>query len=117
VQVTARDAQGNTATGFSGTVRWPIGANPGGGSLSGTISVAAVAGVVTYGNLSIDRTGTGYSLTAASGGVAGTTSTAFDVSAAAANKLVFTVQPTNTTAGAPITPAVRVAVQDNLGNT
>src|SRR6267378_462217 len=117
VQVTARDAQGNTATGFTGTVTVAIGANPGGGSLSGTISVAAVAGVVTYGNLSIDRTGTGYSLTAASGGVAGTTSTAFDVSAAAANKLVFTVQPTNTTAGAPITPAVRVAVQDNLGNT
>ncbi|HEU5262909.1 MAG TPA: hypothetical protein VFU41_15925, partial [Gemmatimonadales bacterium] len=30
--------------------------------------------------------------------------------------LVFTVQPTSTTAGAPITPAVRVVARDALGN-
>src|SRR5947208_16181792 len=38
------------------------------------------------------------------------------VSAAAANKLAFGVQPTNTTGGSAISPAVTVEVQDQFGN-
>jgi alpha-tubulin suppressor-like RCC1 family protein len=34
-----------------------------------------------------------------------------------ATKLAFTIQPTTTTAGSPITPAVAVAIQDDAGNT
>ena len=48
LQVTARDALGNTATGFSGTVALALGASPGGATLGGTTSVTAVAGVATF---------------------------------------------------------------------
>src|SRR3989442_5498890 len=118
VRVTARDAQGNTATGFTGTVTVALDANPGSGTLSGTTAVAAVAGLATFANLSIDKVGSGYTLTAATtvGGVTASTSTPFDVSAAAASRLVFTVQPSNAAAGAAIAPAVQVTAQDTHGN-
>jgi len=117
VQATAQDAQGNTATGFTGSVTVAIGTNPGGATLSGTKAVAAVAGVATFGDLSLDRSGVGYTLVASASGVTGVTSATFDVSAGAANRLVFTVQPSTTTAGSAITPAVQVTARDALGNT
>src|SRR5439155_757735 len=117
VRVTALDAQGNPATGFTGNVTIAIGANPGGATLSGSASVAAVAGVATFGDLSLNRAGTGYTLTASATGLTTTGSAAFDITPGAAAQLVFTVQPTNPTAGAAITPAVQVTAQDAQGNT
>src|SRR6266581_4596736 len=117
VQVTAQDALGNTDPSFTGSVTVAIGTNPGGATLSGTKAVAAVAGVATFGDLSLDRSGVGYTLVASASGVTGVTSATFDVSAGAANRLVFTVQPSTTTAGSAITPAVQVTARDALGNT
>src|SRR3989449_404447 len=94
-----------------------IGTNPASGTLSGTTTVAAVSGVATFSDLSIDKAGTGYTVTASATGLTGATSSAFNISAGAAAKLVFTVQPSNAVAGAAITPAVQVAVQDAQGNT
>src|SRR5207245_1836650 len=108
---------GNTASGFTGNVTVAIGNNAGGGTLSGTTTQAAVSGVATFGTLNIDKTGTGYTLTASSTGLAATTSTGFAVTAAAATRLVFTVQPGNTAAGSAITPAVQVTARDAFGNT
>src|SRR5439155_819056 len=88
-----------------------------GGTLSGTATVSAVSGVATFSTLSIDKSGTGYTFTAASGALTGATSAAFTISPAAASKLAFTVQPTNATAGVAIAPAVQVTVQDAFGNT
>src|SRR5438093_1518200 len=116
VQVTARDAHGNIATAFTGTVTLGLGTNPGGGTLSGTATAAAVSGVATFANVSINKAGTGYTLTAAATGVTGTTSAAFNVTAGGATRLVFTVQPSNATAAAAITPAVQVTAQDAQGN-
>ena len=117
IEVTARDAQGNTAVGFTGNVLVAIGTNPAGGVLSGTTTVAAVAGVATFTDLSIDNAGVGYTLTAAATGPAGAVSSAFDITAAQADRLVFTVQPTSAVAGATITPAIQVTARDALGNT
>ncbi|HET7248809.1 MAG TPA: hypothetical protein VFI79_03115 [Gemmatimonadales bacterium] len=117
VKVTARDALGNTATGFTGNVTVAISANPGGGSLSGTSTVAAVSGVATFSNLSINRSGAGYALSAVATGVTGATSGSFTIIPGAATQLAFSVQPGNTTAGAAITPAVQVTALDALGNT
>src|SRR5207249_5043122 len=67
-----------------------------------------------------DRNVTGVqtcALPISSTGLSAPTSAAFNISAATANKLVFTVQPSNVVAGAAITPAVQVTTQDNLGNT
>src|SRR5439155_1347991 len=117
VQVTAQDAQGNTATGFTGNVTTAIGTNPGGGTLSGTNTVAAVGGVATFATLSIDKLGTGYTLTVAAGGLPTVPSAPFNIVAGAAVRLVFSVQPANATAGASITPAIQVTAQDAQGNT
>src|SRR5207253_2239821 len=114
VQVTAQDASGNTATGFTGNITVAIGTNPSTGTLSGTKTVAAVAGVATFPGLSIDKAGTGYTLTATGSG--STTSTALKSTAGTAPQLVFNVQPSTTTAGTAITPAVEVTAQDGNGN-
>jgi hypothetical protein len=117
IEVTARDAQGNTAVGFTGNVTVAIGANPGGGVLSGTATVAVVAGVAAFNSLSINAAGSGYTLTAAATGPAGAVSAAFDVTAAQADRLVFTLQPSSAIAGATISPAIEVTARDGLGNT
>jgi hypothetical protein len=117
VQVTAHDAQGNTATEFVGDVTAAIGNNPSGGTLSGTTTLSAVAGVATFADLTIDRTGPGYTLQATSGPLAAATSAPIDVTAGVATQLAFTVQPSNTAAGATITPVVQVRARDVQGNT
>jgi hypothetical protein len=117
VQVTARDAAGNVASGFSGTITIALGANPGGGTLSGTTSVSAVNGVATFSNLTITKAAAGYTLTAAASGLTGATSASFSVSAGAASALVFTVQPSNTETATSISPAVKVTAFDTYGNT
>ena len=76
-----------------------------------------MAGVATYGNLSIDSAAAGYTLTAtAAPGLSGV-STAFTITTGGATRLAFTVQPTQTVAGAAITPAVQVTARDIVGNT
>src|SRR5207248_5168720 len=79
----------------SASITGAIATNPGGGRLLGTTTVAAGSGDVTFSDLSIDKVGTGYTLTAASAPLAGATSTAFNISPAAATKLAFTAQPAN----------------------
>ena len=115
VTVRILDAFNNLTT-STANVTLVIGTNPGGGTLSGTTTVAAVNGVATFSNLSIDKTGTGYTLTAASSGLTGATSSPFNVTAAAAHHLAFSQQPTTTVAGAAISPAVTVQIVDQFGN-
>jgi hypothetical protein len=117
VEVTIQDAFGNTVTSATDSVTISIGTNPSGGSLSGTLTAAAVAGVASFADLSIETAGSGYTLAAVSGVLTGAVSTAFDITAAAADSLVFTVQPSNATAGASITPAVQLSIRDQFGNT
>src|SRR5207253_1363630 len=117
VQVSGQDAFGNTVPGFAANVTVALGANPGGGTLSGTRTVAPVAGVATFSDLSVNKGGTGYTLSATACGVTSRTSAGFNIAAGTASQLVFSVQPSNTTAGAAITPAVQVTAQDAQGNT
>ncbi len=78
-QVAARDTLGRTDSAFTANVTITIGTNPVGGRLTGTSTVAAVFGVAVFGDLSIDRTGNGYTLTATATGAAATTSPPFDI--------------------------------------
>jgi 23S rRNA pseudouridine955/2504/2580 synthase len=64
-----------------------IGTNPAAGTLSGTKTVSSVSGVATFSTLSIDKAGTGYTLSATSGTLTGATSNAFNVTPGAAAKL------------------------------
>ena len=117
VQVAVQDAQGNTVTTATTSITVAIGTNPASGALTGTTTVAAVSGVATFSTLSFNRAATGYTLTASATGLTGATSSAFNISAGAAAKLLFTVQPSNEVAGLAMTPAVQVAVSDDQGNT
>jgi hypothetical protein len=116
VTVLVEDSLGNVVTTDTSNVTVAIGTNPSAGTLSGTTTVAAVGGTATFSTLSINKTGTGYTLTAADDSLTKATSSAFNITAGSATQLVFGVQPTNTTAGATISPAVTVKVEDSLGN-
>jgi hypothetical protein len=72
--------------------------------------------VATFSDLSLDKVGTGYTLVASAAGLTDGTSNAFNVSAGAAARLVFSTQPTNTRSRSAITPAVGVTVEDAHGN-
>src|SRR6185437_11634354 len=119
VKVEVRDANGNVVTSSSASVTLAIGTNPSSGTLSGTKTVAAVNGVATFSDLSIDKAGTGYTLGASASGLTGDTSSSFNITPGSANKLAFSVQPSNTTAGSAITPDVKVEIRvanNNLVN-
>jgi hypothetical protein len=79
VEVTARDAQGATATTFSATVSLTLEGPVIAGGLSGTTSVNAVNGVATFSNLHVTGLCTGCTLKAAASGLAGATSSSFNV--------------------------------------
>ncbi len=77
--VRIRDGAGNTVTTATSAVTLALAANPGGSTLGGTTTVNAVSGVATFGTLTLNRTGTGYTLAASSGALTGATSSAFNV--------------------------------------
>jgi hypothetical protein len=101
VQVEVGDQFGNRITSAGSDVTLGIGANPGGGTLTGGGPVAAVNGVATFANLSIDQTGTGYTLTAAAPGLTGATSTSFNINAGvvSASQSAVDVSPASIVAG------------------
>src|SRR5207247_63830 len=116
LKVRALDALGNLVPSFAGSVTVALGTNPGGATVSGTTPVTAVGGVATFSDLSLNKTGTGYTLTASASGFAPVTSTAFDIIPGTAMQLAFTQQPSTTVAGAAISPAVQVTALDPAGN-
>ncbi|MEO5567433.1 MAG: hypothetical protein ABIR92_03015, partial [Gemmatimonadaceae bacterium] len=117
VEVKIVDALGGTVTTATNVVTLAIGTNPSSGSLSGTLSVAAVNGVAIFSGISINNVGNGYTLTAASTGLTGATSSAFNITAAPPTALQFKVQPLNAVESAAISPAIEVKIVNALGAT
>lgn len=79
VQVAIQDAFANTVTSATNAVTLSLGANPGGATLAGTLTMPAANGIASFGNLKLDRPGSGYTLTAASGTLTAATSPPFNV--------------------------------------
>ena len=118
VQIVVVDDAGRRVTDATDRITIAIGRNVRGARLSGTTTVNAVNGIATFPDLSLDRaSGEWYSLVALAPGMAPWTSARFYVSAGPPVALAFAVQPRNVRAGAPVSPAVRVVVQDACGNT
>ena len=93
-----------------------IAANPGGGTLSGTVTRTAVNGVAIFNDLSINRSGTPYTLTASSAPALTTaTSTGFAITPGAAITLQVSGFPNPTVAG--VAQSITVTAKDSLGNT
>ncbi len=99
VRVTIQDANGGTVTGSNATVSIAIATNPSSGSLSGTLSVAAVNGVATFSNLALSAPGNGYTLRASSSGLASATSASFTVNGTVATP---TITPGTATFSGPV---------------
>ncbi|WP_233261948.1 S8 family serine peptidase [Vitiosangium sp. GDMCC 1.1324] len=114
VQVAVQDAFGNQVTSTASITVALSGGS--GATLSGTATVAAVGGIATFGNLSINKVGTDYKLTATSGTLTSATSSVFSVTPGAPYRVLITRQPSNVVAGASMSPSVQVSLYDQLGN-
>lgn len=79
VTVAIEDAANAVVTSATDAITLAIGTNPGGGTLSGTLTVNAVNGVATFSDLSIDAVGNGYTITASASSLTEATSDPFDV--------------------------------------
>jgi hypothetical protein len=97
---------GNVVTSDNSDVTLTINDNP--------ITVAAQNGVATFTNIAVNTAGT-YAFTASDGALATAQTNDFAISPAAANHLIFTVQPTSTIVDSTISP-IDVAVVDAFGN-
>ncbi|HEV8060078.1 MAG TPA: DUF4214 domain-containing protein [Gemmataceae bacterium] len=117
VQVQVLDAFGNLETGDnSDRVTLSVASGPGGFTTGSTTTVTVSRGIATFSNLVLDTPGA-YTLgESATSGLIGPNSNSFTVSALPADHLAFSVQPTTITAGAALSPSVKVEVLDRLGN-
>lgn len=115
VAVAIQDDGGRTVTSATNSVTISIESNQRNGTLSGTLTVAAVRGVATFADLTIDAAATGYRLSAKSPELTDALSTPFGIRAGPAARLEFTSQPVTTIANTTI-PTLAVQVQDVAGN-
>jgi len=90
-----------------------FGTNAGGGTLSGTLSVGTVNGVATFNNLSINNSGTGYTLSATSSGLNAGLTSSFNVVGPMAS-LVWSSVPTEVISGQSFN--MTLSAKDSLSN-
>ena len=102
VVVSVVDSAGTRVAGADTLITIALGAGPSGATLSGTVTTHAVNGAARFADLTIDKPGTGYTLTATVAGLKPDTSAAFDVMAPPPTTGDLTV--TTTTGGAGTDP-------------
>ncbi len=78
VTVQVQDAMGTPIATNSLSVTMGIAANPSGSSLGGTLTQPTVSGVATFGNVTLYKTGAGYTLSASGAELSGATSDSFN---------------------------------------
>jgi hypothetical protein len=113
----AEDNFGNITPNFSGSVTLALASNPGGGTLTGTTSTSFNNGLASFTGLSLNKSGSGYSLVASSAGLSPppSSSMTFNVIPAAPSQLAVTTPPPATvTAGQAF--GLTAAVEDQYGN-
>lgn len=111
-QVTCFTTGGQVATGYGGNVVMSMGNNPSDATLAGTLTVAAVAGVATFSNLSLNHSGKDFTIKATGSNLRVATSSPFSIP----THLSFTQQPSGAQAGVILDP-VEVTAKDVDNNT
>src|SRR5262249_41696891 len=111
--VTVEDNLGDKITSYNGSVTIALANNPGGGTLSGTLTVSVVNGVATFSGLTLDAAGSGYALQASSGSLTSPPSNNFVVSPATAHQLVIHTQPAATAAAGQAFPTQPVIDEED----
>ncbi|HTH63660.1 MAG TPA: hypothetical protein VL563_03175, partial [Gemmatimonadales bacterium] len=117
VAVAVQDQFGNTVPAATDNITVAIGTNPGGATLGGLTTKAASSGIALFSNITLDKIGTGYTLSAAATGLTGATSSTFNVTAAAAASVVKISGDNQTGAGgAALAQPLIVEVRDAFAN-
>ncbi len=113
--IAVENANGSLNTSYRGGVTIALLNNPGGSTLGGTLTVTAQNGVATFIGLTLNRTGSGYTIQATAGGSTAVLTNAMRVTPAAASELVvITEPPANVAVNARF--GLAVAVEDRFGN-
>ena len=94
ISVSAYDQFGQFDPDFNGMVTVAVANGP--GMLQGTLSRMAVYGVAMFSDLYLTKVANSYTLSVSSPGLSGATTSAFNVTAAAASQLVILAQPAST---------------------
>ncbi|MCL4730421.1 MAG: hypothetical protein KJ044_08325, partial [Planctomycetes bacterium] len=115
-QVEVVDAGGNRVTSSSASVAAAITTGTGttGATLSGTTPVNATAGLASFTNLSINLSGTGYTLSFTSTSLTGTVSAPFNVAGTPA-QLGMATQPGGAVVNTPFLTQPVVEIRDSAG--
>ncbi len=118
VQVALEDALGNLIPDSTTAVSVAIGTHAAAGSLAGTSTQTATAGIAAFDNLSINTAGAGYTLTATASAYAGGTSLPFDIFAGAPANGTCTVTavPPSVAADGTSQTQITVTALDSQGN-
>ncbi|NDD63680.1 MAG: hypothetical protein EBZ36_06855 [Acidobacteria bacterium] len=115
--IVVRDAQGNTVTTSTAVITAAIGSGSG-GSLGGTLSVAAQGGLATFSDLSLAGTVGGiYSLRFTSAGLIPVDSNNLTLTTGSGSQMILTTQPVGGASGAVLAVSPVVAIRDSFGNT
>jgi|GEM_PF-1695925 len=112
VTVTVEDQFGNTVLTDTSDVTLAL---TGGGTLSGTLTQPASAGVATFNDLSVDAAGS-HTLMATDDSLTGDTSHTFNITAGAAFQVKFVGTPSSVAATEVIAPPFSVNIEDQFGN-
>jgi alpha-tubulin suppressor-like RCC1 family protein len=117
VWVAAQDSLGHADPTYVGFIALTItgGTGTAGATLSGTRVQQAAYGMAAFADLSLDRAGTGYRLTASAGGLASATSSAFTVTAAPVPAAVFVAPATATLAVLGASLQLTAEARDGFG--
>lgn len=118
-EVIVQDHYGNTVAGYDGAVTLAIliGTGPGDAVVLGTATVRVVNSAARFTDISVSRSNPlGFKLTATSDSLEPAESQPFSMTAGAAVKLEFTVQPAGAKAGSPFETQPKVAIEDQYGN-
>jgi NPCBM-associated, NEW3 domain of alpha-galactosidase len=111
--VAIQDTYGNPRSADTTSISAARNTGSGTVALSGTTSVAAVAGVATFSNLRYAKAGETIQVDFSAAGLAGATSTAIAISAGPTSTFLITV-PASTTAGSAF--SITVQAKDSAGN-
>jgi hypothetical protein len=113
IVVQVQDQSGTLVSGDNSAVTIAVSNGP--GSLSGTLTVNASGGIATFNDLSLNVAGA-YNLSVTDNALGAGNSTSFQINPATATQMVFAQQPTSAAAGAAISPAIVVNLEDQFGN-
>ncbi len=93
--VAVEDSSGNVIAGYDANLAIALSANPGASRLGGNPTAPVTNGIATFSGLTLNKVGTGYTLTVSGGSVAPVTTAAFNVTASVSGP------PTSTTGSNP----------------